>query len=128
MSTQTEHGELAFSRDFAGRIIARADAIRRRRRVAGLAGIASLAIAIGTAGIFLVAPARQPAPAPTLVATTNDVFEPSRNAKTDPLQFLFPDAAPVAQFADNYSEMAYGREQGAGELLFADDTKDTDDL
>jgi hypothetical protein len=126
MSVQSPKHELSFSPGFAARVMAGADAIRgRRHRMAGFGAAAALALSAGIASLFL--PVRQPTPAPA-PAVKNRSFELSGNAQADPLQFLFPDAAPVAQFADNYSEMSYGRQQRPGELLFADDAEDTGDF
>ena len=123
MSTQSDP-ELVFSRDFAARVITQADAVRRRRRAAGYATVTFLVASAVTAGVFLSVPARNAAPAPVVARATIPRIEASPNAlPTDPLQFLFPDAQPVAQFADDYSTANYGRERRAGEFLFTNDVE-----
>jgi hypothetical protein len=128
MSTHS-NAELPFSPDFAARVITQADAVRRRRRAAGYATVTFLVASAVTAGVFLSVPVRNAAPAPVVASATIPRIEASPNAlPTDPLQFLFPDAQPVAQFANSYSAQIYGRQRQPGELLFVDDIEDTDDL
>jgi hypothetical protein len=128
MNQLSDSGELSFSADFAARIITEADAIRRRRRVAGYGGLTLLVASVVTAGVLFTAPGRHAAPAPVVASISNPRVDFSPNLPTDPLQFLFPEAAPVAKFASSYSEQIYGRQRQPGELLFADETQETGDL
>ena len=128
MSIQPDR-ELSFSPEFAARVITQADAIRRRRRAAGYGTFTVLvASVVVTAGVFLSAPERRVAPAPVVMSAGNPRIDISPRTATDPLQFLVPDAGPVAQFASTYSDRVYGRQREPGELLFARDLEQTDDL
>ena len=127
MSIQPDR-ELSFSPDFAARVMTQADSIRRRRRLVGY-GTVTLLLASGVAaGVFLSVPARHAAPVPVMASVRTERMDVRVSRRTDPLQFLFPDAEPVVLFADSYSDRVYGREREPGELLFARDLGQTDDL
>ncbi|HEY1961506.1 MAG TPA: hypothetical protein VGG69_03725 [Rhizomicrobium sp.] len=126
MNLQYDRGELSFSPDFAARVITEADAIRRRRRVVGYSSLTLLVASAVTASVFLSEPARHAARAPVVASISNPRVDFSPNMPTNPLQFLFPDAAPVAKFADAYSTANYGRERRPGEFLFTE--QDASDL
>ena len=121
--------EFAFSPDFAMRVMTGADSIRRRRRFAGYGTVTLLVASAVTAGVLLTAPARHVAPAPVIASVRTERMDVSVNRQTDPLQFLFPDAEPVVQFADDYWTANYGRERRAGEFLFTTEAEqDASDL
>jgi hypothetical protein len=130
MSAQSEC-ELPFSPAFAARVMAHADGIRRRRRAWRFSVATAVFVGTATASVLVLVPERDAAPAPRarIAALPKPPVSIADSVSTDPLQYLFPDAAPVAQFADSYSEATYGRESKPGELLFADDTdEDAGDL
>jgi hypothetical protein len=96
---------LPFRPDFAARVLDKADAIvGRRRRARGTAAVVSAAIVAGLV-TFSVWPAQPPGSEriPRQVASTGlgeNYF--ARTAQMEPLDYMFPDAAPLAQFLDQY--------------------------
>jgi len=97
------------SADFAERVLARADLViskrRRVRRVAG--GIAALAFASVAAVSWIAMSGAVQAPISHPQSNSiarNSTMEEVQAEETDALADLFPDAAPVARFATEYSD------------------------
>ena len=99
------------SLDFAERVLARADVLvarqRRIRRIGGgivAAGFVSVAVISWTAvSGMMQSPARHSGSA---VIVASDSTELAQADDNDALSDLFPDAAPVARFATEYSAAA----------------------
>jgi len=96
------------SADFAARVLQRVDVVRARRRQIWRVAAVCIVISFSAAaiGTYEVAPwpAQGGAAArtePQLVAVDESA---NQSGETGVLDFLFPDAAPVARFATQYSE------------------------
>jgi hypothetical protein len=126
MNDETSLPDVAFRPDFAARVLDEADAIAGRRRRQG-AAVAMAAVALAGLGLWGMQPAREAAPrvsAPaTQVARNGELPAADETAQADPLQWMFPDAEPVAQFADTYTDAAMGGAEQRQQLLFADESE-----
>ena len=118
---------LPFRPDFAARVLDKVDAIVvRRRRTRGAFAAASVVVIAGLVA-FSMWPAG-PAPSsgseriPRQVAG-NGLGENyfARSAQMEPLDYMFPDAAPLAQFLDQYGGSDSAAEDDA---VFFPDAKD----
>jgi hypothetical protein len=106
--SQTHDEELPFHADFTARVMAEADAVAtRRRKTRFVAGAVSMALLIGAVsfGMSQMWLRTSPAPqrVPTMIAATD--LEPF--APRDPttlLDIMFPHAAAVAEFYDQYGD------------------------
>ncbi|HEY3777096.1 MAG TPA: hypothetical protein VGL35_03485 [Rhizomicrobium sp.] len=113
--------------DFAARVLNEADRIgarrRRQRGWAGLAGIAGVAL-----GLFVWANLLAGRPEGQQTANTQRFEEMTRevsNGRADEpeaLDYMFPDAGPVARFAEQYSDANDG---GADMDLLGDEDAGT---
>jgi hypothetical protein len=103
-----DSAEPHFGADFAARVLNEADRIlakRRRHRWAGLAGIAGAGLAFLLWANFPIV--RPDAPRTVAMQRFDDLPREALTGQTDQpeaLDYLFPDAAPVARFAEQYSE------------------------
>ena len=123
----TEQGSerLHFSPDFAERVLAQADTVARRRRDWRTAGITVAASGLMVAALWSIPPSREAAPRPAVPAVQiadTEEFAFRSQAGSDPLQWMFPDAQPVAQFAAQYSTASTGGAEQRQRLLFAGET------
>jgi hypothetical protein len=108
MSNASEMTEPRLSADFASRVLLRVDAVRgRQRQISRIAAVGAVvcfsAAAIAT---FQVAPWHAQGgaavrPVPQLMDVEGSA---DQSGDTGVLDFLFPDAAPVARFAAQYSD------------------------
>jgi len=105
MPEEMQDGELPFRSDFAARVLDEADIIAARRRrtrrtiapMAAVAGIVAFAV-------WQMRPAEEAGPIPREVARADSGSMPGlRSARMEPLDFLFPEAAPLARFSDRFS-------------------------
>jgi hypothetical protein len=117
--------DVHLSRDFAARVLAQAGTISRRRRQWWTAGVTTATVAGAViAALWGIPSPRQfvqsPA-APVAQIPDADEFASANEAGTDPLQWMFPDAVPVAQFAGRYSAASAGGVEQRQQLLFADE-------
>ncbi|HUJ47979.1 MAG TPA: hypothetical protein VLV55_12670 [Rhizomicrobium sp.] len=115
MSADNSGGDLPFAEDFAARVLAAADRVvirRSRTRWAGAAVAASM-----VAGLVVLAPWRSAPVAPRALSPASPVIanadldaialaSAERDAQTEPLDFMFPDAAPLARFSRGYANTA----------------------
>ena len=108
MLNASEVTEPRLSTDFAARVLRRADVVRARRRQFGRIAAVCAVVSFSAAAIatYRIAPwhAQDGATAraePQLIAVE---LPGTRSGETSVLDFLFPDAAPVARFAAQYSE------------------------
>jgi hypothetical protein len=126
MNDKTSLPEVAFRPDFASRVLSEADAIVRRRRWQQGAAVATATVALVGLGLWDLQPSREDAPriaAPvTQIASNIELPAADAAAQSDPLQWMFPDAEPVAQFADTYADAATGGADQRQQLLFADES------
>jgi hypothetical protein len=105
--------EPVLSADFAERVLARADVTIARRRVARRVMFGFVAFSLVSAGVIswaAMSGSRQlivPQPAAQAVASLDATTE-AQTDEPDALSALFPDAAPVARFAVEYSDATYG--------------------
>lgn len=133
-------GEPRLSADFAARVLDRADAIRARRRrmqIATAAAAGALLVALIAGPRVAPTPTREIPGAATASSGSGADFLADFNAErgsssgdftsasgraedADALTYLFPDAAPLARFADEYSGAAHGMEI-EGESLSSDE-------
>jgi hypothetical protein len=99
--------------DFAERVLERADILIARRRLVGrtIAGVAVPLLA-SVAILSWMAMYDVPRPQPVRAASNQialaGVQADTQSDETDALDDLFPDAAPVAQFATEYSDATEG--------------------
>lgn len=116
--------ELPFRPDFAARVLAEADGFVARRRKWKISGAAVGAIGAMLLGLWSVSPSRNTRPELTASAwqpgETGEFGWPEEARFRDPLQWMFPDAQPVAQFADLYSNASNGGVRQRQQMLFAD--------
>jgi hypothetical protein len=122
--SEQQSGDVHFTPDFAERVLARADAIARRRRnwTAGVMGLAAAVVAVALSGVVPEKPRPIPA-APAVQVANADEFASASLAGTDPLQWMFPDAQAVAEFSGRYANASSGGAERRQQLLFADDTE-----
>ncbi len=119
-------GELSFSPDFASRVLNEANrvALRRRRIVRASALSAAFAVT-GAFGLWSVTGSRAPMRVdPATVATSTDA-EPvtlAQSAQSEPLDYMFPEATPLAELADQYASETAGGVTARRDMLFAGDT------
>ena len=96
----------AFRPDFAARVLARADAIARRRHRLQRTGLAAAVILAAVfAGVARSPRGERPVPHEMPPAT---VEVASRTIQTQELDTLFPDADPLVRFDRNYSAAMSG--------------------
>jgi hypothetical protein len=118
--------DLSFSPDFASRVLNEAGRIAARRRRVTRASVLVATIAItGALGLWSVVGSRAPEPAGSPIVAEN--FGNASNAvaesaQTEPLDYMFPEAAPLAQFADQYSGAVSGATAARQNILFAGET------
>jgi hypothetical protein len=118
MLEETRDEGPTFSPDFAARVLAEADAIAvRRRRSRWIAGLASAAaIVCGLAAVEMWRVPVVPFGAeriPTQISGIGvEEMYSARGAQMEPMDFMFPEAAPLARFMDRY---------GAGSDTIEDD-------
>ena len=103
MPEEMQEEDLPFRSDFAARVLNTADAIVARRRRTRWAA-ASVAVAAGLAAYAMwpVQPEPGTGRIPQEIASL-DVSPGSRISQMEPLDFLFPSAAPLARFSDDYT-------------------------
>ncbi|HEY2445481.1 MAG TPA: hypothetical protein VGI20_07065 [Rhizomicrobium sp.] len=112
---QTHSTEAPLSAGFATRVLRKADVEIARRRirriVAGSMGVLAIAVISTGAALFStrIAPPQGP-----VVAEASNLEGPAARAddRADPLDYLLPDAAPLAQFAVQYSDATDGAVAG----------------
>jgi hypothetical protein len=126
MNDETSLPDVAFRPDFAARVLDEVDAIARRQRWQGTA-VAMAAIGVVGLGLWGMQPAREAAPRiavpSTQIASNRELPPADETAQSDPLQWMFPDTEPVAQFADVYADTAMGGAEQRQQLLFADESE-----
>lgn len=107
--------------DFAVRVLETADRlIMRRRRLRQIVGASALCVAISAAAVWLgfsVAPQR-PGQSPNLIAASAGTSAASQDGAPDALSWLFPDAEPLARYAEEDAPNDSGNSAGA---LFIED-------
>ena len=124
MIDDTSLPEVNFSPDFAQRVLAAADVVSERRRAWGMTVLAG-AGAAALAAVLLTLPATH-APAPSAaipvapVASIDEFASADAAGLRDPLQWMFPDAQPVARFAVQYSNATMGDAPQRQQMLFAE--------
>jgi hypothetical protein len=111
MTSQENLGQqFSFRPDFAARVLDAADSIvERRRRTRLMAATISAAVVAGvvTMGMWKIwmSPAPDTQRIPRQIASIGREDVPfAQSAQMGPLDFLFPDAASLAQFSEQYSE------------------------
>jgi hypothetical protein len=125
MTTEdTSREDVSFSPDFAGRVLEEADRIAaRRERVLRASVLAVAFAATGVVGVWSVW--RVPKPVtPTIVAANTQTLSDAvaQSARTEPLDYMFPEATPLAEFADQYSGAATSATATRQDILFAGET------
>ena len=125
MNDETAMVQVQFSHDFAARVVEESNRIvRRRQRIVGtLSSVGFLAILAASLWSIQVsrAPTAQPAPSGVQIVGARQFTWPD-SGQPDPMQWMFPDAQPVAQFASTYSESMMGGARQRQRLLLADDS------
>lgn len=131
MNEQPSLSELRFHPDFAMRVLDEADTIVRRRHNWRMAGVATAAV-VAAFGLWTLQPSSGPAPdrasLHTPVTRTDELASARIEGQSDPLQWMFPDARPVAQFADTYSDAMTGDVARRQRQLFAEDIDQEESL
>jgi hypothetical protein len=122
-------GEVAFRPDFAARVLAAAEARRRRRLLLRWAGAAAAVLVVTAAGLGMrpsLAPQQRPqaAQVPELVESVN-ALSLGAETRTEPLDFMFPDAAPLARFSERYGRSGFGASV-SDNVIFADEAEESD--
>jgi hypothetical protein len=114
--------------DFAKRVLERADVVVARRRqirrmIAGSAAASVVAVAVVSgADVFLTGRTPAPRREPVYVAASDLEFPTARrDDQANALSYLFPDAAPLARFAVQYSDASDGA--GTDEDVLADENR-----
>jgi hypothetical protein len=125
MTTEPQiHEALRFRADFASRVLDEADRVAARRQRVLSAGVLAAAVAVtGAAGLWSMLAPRATAPVVTFAMNTQSASQAvAESALTEPLDYMFPEAAPLAQFTDDYSGGVIGRTTTRRNILFAGDT------
>jgi hypothetical protein len=132
MSDQTPSVELQFSSDFASRVLNEADAIARRRRQWQISALSLAAAGVAVAAVWSVPSFRNaapvPAPARSQVMASGALSWPDEAGQADPMQWIFPDAQPVAQFANGYSDAMTGNAARRQQVLFGENVEQDESL
>jgi hypothetical protein len=118
------HEALPFRADFASRVLAEADRVGVRRQRILSAGVLGAAVVVtGAFGIWSMLAPRATAPVVAFAMTTQSASQAvAESAQTEPLDYMFPEAAPLAQFTDDYSGGVIGRTTIRRNILFAGET------
>lgn len=131
MNEEPSLSELQFHPDFATRVLDEADAVARRRHNWRMAGVATAA-AVAAVGLWTLQQSSAPVPNRAslhIPVTRADELASARiEGQSDPLQWMFPDARPVAQFADTYSDAMTGDVARRQRQLFAEDVDQEESL
>jgi hypothetical protein len=112
--------------DFASRVLSRADVVlaerrRTRRDLAGVAmSVVGAMLVVSGMAAFLVPKDSGDRPQVRYVELASSAASPSD--PTDALGYLFPDAAPLAQFSEEYSD-ASENSAGDEDVLADSDTE-----
>jgi hypothetical protein len=117
--------DLSFSPDFAGRVLNEAGRITaQRQRVMRASVLAAAVAAVGAFGLWSVGSrAPKPAGSPILAENFGNAANAvAESAQTEPLDYMFPEATPLAQFADQYSGAVSGATTTRQNILFAGET------
>jgi hypothetical protein len=119
--------DLPFRPDFAARVVGEAGRIAtRRRRIARAGVISAVSVVTGAFAFGVWSITESPVPLPvenSPIMARADVDETAfpQAGQTEPLDYMFPDATPLAQFADRYSTAATGA-AARRNILFAEET------
>jgi hypothetical protein len=121
---ELSRGDLPFGPDFAGRVLNEAGRIAARRRRITRASVLAAAVAVtGAFGLWRVVGSRAPKPAPIVAENSGYASDAvAQSAQTEPLDYMFPEATPLAQFADAYSGAVSGATAARQNILFAGET------
>ena len=116
--------DLPFSDDFTARVLDTAGTIARRRRQARgavVAGAVLLLAGAGTLGALRGVRLSMPVAdsGPHLVTSFDTVA--SDDTQTEPTEYLFPEAADLTRFSQNYSGTSSSGDDD--QVLFADDVE-----
>jgi hypothetical protein len=115
--------DLSFRPDFASRVLDEADRVSARRERVMRASVLAAAFAVtGAFGVWSVVRSRAPAPAaPSLTVASAQTMSGAvaQSAQTEPLDYMFPEATPLAQFADEYSGAVSNTTTTRQNILFA---------
>ncbi|HEY4113672.1 MAG TPA: hypothetical protein VGM17_06370 [Rhizomicrobium sp.] len=129
MNPEDNRERLPFRDDFAVRVLLAADqaVVRRRNLQWAAAGVAASLVT----AVMIVAPWRA-VPSGAAVRQTTPVAETSLTAdltafastsdQTDPLAYMFPDAAPLSRFSRQYGDAQDGQDSG----ILAEDSEEAD--
>jgi hypothetical protein len=122
MSDEVSRKDLRFSPDFAGRVLREADRIAARREYLVRASVLATALAVtGVFGAWRMVGSQAPTPAaPSMVAASAQTMSRAvaESAQTEPLDYMFPEATPLAQFSDQYSAAIAGGAAARRNMLF----------
>ena len=125
MNDGTSVGDVPFRADFAARVVDQATRIVRRRRwlavTSSMAAVAVLAAGLWDMRVSRNLPRRPSMPA-TQTASAAEFNWPVEMERPDPMQWMFPDARPVARFANRYFDSMLGGATRRQQMLFADDS------
>lgn len=130
MTLDDEQDKLAFRPEFAARVLDAAEALRRRRRLVLRWTGAAAAVLVLTAAAGLGMRPRlalqqpQAEAVPELIASMN-ALSAGPETRSEPLDFMFPDAEPLARFSDRYSRSGLGATRNDN-VIFADEAEESD--
>jgi hypothetical protein len=126
MPEETQDEGLPFRPDFAARVLDRADDIvARRRSTRWTVGSGAVAAALVVFVMWRAQPSPDPEPVPQQIAGSEmSTLYAARVAEMGPLDFLFPDAAPLARFSQRYA--GSGDATGDEAVLFPDAAAEID--
>ena len=121
---KTSQPELPFRPDFAVRVLEEADhAIAKRERLAHM-GVLAAVVAV-TSAFAIWSTTEQQAPqtaAPAVIATNTQTLSGAfaQSAQTEPLNYMFPEATPLADLSDQYSNAMTAGVVARRNLLFGE--------
>ena len=121
--------ELPFSADFSARVLQQVRDTVRRRHLFGSAACIAATVIVSAAllgGLWSAPPARHLQSVPPVALVVSDDTGVASGPPTDPLAVMFPDAEPVARFADQYSAASAPAEE-RNAFAFAVDTEENND-
>ncbi|MBV8978549.1 MAG: hypothetical protein JO261_11110 [Alphaproteobacteria bacterium] len=116
---------LVFREDFAARVFAAADAATARRERVLKGAVGAMVLGLGALMLDLQWGA-VPQQSRTVEVASNPPTSAAPNAQTEPLDYMFPDAADLTQFSQSYSG-AYDTGTSSDDELFTDELASTDD-
>ena len=128
--TAEKTSELPFSPDFASRVLEEADhAIAKRERLAHMGVLAAVVALTSAFGIWSTLEPQAPqADASFTIAANAQTMSGAfaQSAQTEPLNYMFPSATPLADLSDQYANAMTAGVVARRNLLFGEPSQNAE--